>query len=182
MRIIAGRYRRKSLRAPKGHLTRPTTDRTRESLFSLVTSRLDLDGARVLDLFAGTGALGLEALSRGAATVTFVETKPPVLKVARENAASLDVGAACAFVRSDAVSYIERYQGPPFDLILADPPYDLERMAEMPELALPHVLPHGLFVLEHDSRIFFDEHPRLDTSRRYGRTVVTIFRPPAEDA
>lgn len=180
MRIIAGRLKRQTLKAPKGHLTRPTSDRTRESIFNLLESRLDLDGADVLDLFAGTGALGLEAISRGAASVTFVENQSRVLKVARQNAADLDVADHGWFLRSDAVSYLRRYSGPPYDIILADPPYSLEAMARMPELALPHLKPHGVFVLEHDSRIFFDDHPNLDTHRAYGRTIVSVFRPSAE--
>lgn len=177
MRIIAGRFRRRPLRAPKGHLTRPTTDRARESIFNLVESRLDLHGADVLDLFAGTGAMGLEALSRGAAAVTFVEKTSRVLKFARENAAELAVDDACAFLRSDAFSYLERYSGPPFDLIFADPPYHIEQLGRLPDLALPHLKPDGLFVLEHDTRIFFDDHPALDTSRPYGRTIASLFRP-----
>lgn len=175
MRIIAGRLRRRSLRAPKGRLTRPTTDRTRESLFNLVESRLSLSGAEVLDLFAGTGALGLEAISRGAARVTFIENSGAVLKYARENAADLEVEDACAFIRGDVVSYLERYGGPSFDLILADPPYALEALPRLPELALPHLKAHGLFVLEHDVRHHFEEHPHLETSRPYGRTIVSVF-------
>ena len=175
MRIIAGRLRRRSLQAPKGHLTRPTSDRTRESLFNLVESRMDLDGADVLDLFAGTGALGFEALSRGAAAATFVEANPLVLKVARKNAAALDVEIACAFLRADAVAYVQRYSGPPFDLVLADPPYELDDLPRLPDLVLPHLRPGGLFVLEHDKRHRFDAHPHLDTSRPYGRTIVSVF-------
>ena len=176
MRIIAGRLRRRTLRAPKGLLTRPTTDRVREALFNLIESRLALDEAVVLDLFAGTGSLGLEAVSRGAAAATFVEQQARVLKVARQNADALDVADLCWFFRADAVAYLEHYNGPPFDLILADPPYDLEALPRLPDLALPHLNPGGLFVLEHDARLAFDTHPRLDTSRPYGRTVVSVFR------
>ncbi|RMH56708.1 MAG: 16S rRNA (guanine(966)-N(2))-methyltransferase RsmD [Bacteroidetes bacterium] len=183
MRIIAGHLRRQPLKAPRGHLTRPTSDRTRESLFNLVASRLALQGADVLDLFAGTGALGLEAISRGALAATFVERNGAVLKYTRRNAIDLGVAEACAFVRADAVAYLERYNGPPFDLILADPPYDLEGLARLPDLALPHLRPHGLFVLEHDTRHDFEDHPALDTSRAYGRTIVSVFRPvPPADA
>ncbi len=182
MRIIAGRLRRRSLSAPKGHLTRPTSDRTRESIFNLLESRLALDDADVLDLFAGTGALGLEALSRGAVAVTFVEQASQVLKYARRNADDLGVADACGFLRADAVGYLERYSGPPYDLILADPPYDLDALARLPDLALPHLKPHGLFVLEHDTRLSFDDHPCLDTSRPYGRTIVSVFRAPPGEA
>ncbi|GIV59663.1 RsmD family RNA methyltransferase [Rhodocaloribacter litoris] len=176
MRIIAGRLRRRSLRAPAGHLTRPTTDRTRESLFHLVESRLDLEGADVLDLFAGTGALGFEALSRGGRAVTFVEHDGRVLRYTRQNAEDLDVLESCTFLRADAVTYLQRYDGPPFDLILADPPYTLPAIPRLPGLALPHLKPGGLFVLEHDRRHRFTDHPALDTSRPYGRTTVSVFR------
>jgi len=180
MRIIAGRLRRRPLRAPRGYLTRPTSDRTRESLFNLLESRVALDGADVLDLFGGTGALGLEAVSRGAQAVTFVEQQSRVLKYARQNAADLEVADVCWFLRADAVGYLERYSGPPYDVIFADPPYDLEAMARLPGLALPHVKPHGAFVLEHDKRISFEGHPNLDTSRSYGRTLVSVFLPGAK--
>lgn len=175
MRIIGGRLQRRTLKSPKGHLTRPTSARTRESIFNLVESRLDLVDADVLDLFAGTGALGLEAISRGAGRVTFVETQGRVLGISRENAEDLEVDDQCWFLRADAVTYLERYSGPPFDVIFADPPYDLEEMHRMPDLGIVPLKPHGLFVLEHDSRIFFDDHPHLDTSRPYGRTIVSIF-------
>ncbi len=181
MRIIAGTYRRHTLKAPSGHATRPTTDRTREALFNLVVSRLPLGEAHVLDLFAGTGALGLEAVSRGAAHVTFVEQQGAVLRYARENAEALGVEDQGLFLQQDAVAFLERYSGPPFDLIMADPPYELAAMARLPGLALPHVRPHGLFTLEHDTRIFFDEHPALETSRPYGRTIVSVFRPLMEE-
>jgi len=181
MRIIAGRYARRKLLSPKGHLTRPTMSQTREALFHLVSSRLSLEGVDVLDLFAGTGALGLEALSRGAESSSFVEIDGRVLKFARRNAEELGVTEKCMFIRTDAVTFLQRYSGPPFSLILADPPYDLSAMERMPAIALPHVTTDGLFVLEHDKRIFFDEHPNLDTSRPYGRTYVSVFRPKYAD-
>lgn len=178
MRIISGRFARRELRSPQGHMTRPTMSRTRESLFNLVDSRIYIQDAQVLDLFAGTGALGLEAISRGASSATFVEHDPRVLDVARQNAADLGVEDQCWFIQSDAVDYLRKYGGPPFDLIMADPPYDLEAIPEMPELARPHLTETGLFVLEHDKRYrFTDEMEGFDTSRPYGRTHVTIFRP-----
>lgn len=178
MRIIAGRFRGHTLTSPDGHKTRPSTARTRESLFSLVDARIYLEGAEVLDLFAGTGALGLEAISRGAALVTFVEQNREVLNYARENAERLGVADQCIFLPGDAVEYLRRYNGPPLDLILADPPYKLEAMRELPDLALPHLTPDGVFTLEHSRHHAFDAHPHLTTSRPYGRTVVSLFRPP----
>jgi len=119
MRIIAGEWRGRSIEAPPGMATRPTADRVRETLFSMLASRLgSFEGLRVADLFAGSGALGLEALSRGAVSATFVESDPQAGAVIRRNAEKLGAsfqvlaGSALALPRSD-----------PFDLVFADPPY-----------------------------------------------------------
>lgn len=178
MRIIAGHHGGHGLKSPRGHETRPSTARVRESLFSLVDARIYLDGAEVLDLFAGTGALGLEAISRGATLVTFVEQKGHVLDYARENAERLGVEDKCIFIQADAVDYLRQYSGPELDLIMADPPYTLDAMRELPDLAIPKLHVDGVFTLEHSSHDWFDEHPHLMTSRPYGRTIVSLFRPP----
>src|SRR4051812_6925565 len=120
MRIVAGAWRGRPIEAPAGEVTRPTSDRTREALFSMLASRLGtFEGLRVADLFAGTGALGLEALSRGAAHCTFVETDRKAIEALRPNAAKLGAGE-----RADmrAQSALPPPPGP-FDLILMDPPY-----------------------------------------------------------
>lgn len=121
MRIIAGTWRGRPLVAPKGDTTRPSADRTREALFSMLTSRLGtFAGLRVADLFAGSGALGLEALSRGSASCTFVEQDGAALDALRANIAKL--GATSAEVRAGSVMALP--QAPqPYDLILLDPPY-----------------------------------------------------------
>ena len=175
MRIVGGRLRGHRLRAPKG-ATRPTTDRTREAIFNLAASRLDLGGARVLDLFAGSGALGLEALSRGAASAAFVEQRGAALATLRDNAASLGLTAQCAFHRADVLRFLQRDPDAAYDLVLADPPYALEALGRLPDLALPLLAPDGLLVLEHGADRGFDGHPALETSRRYGQTVVSLFR------
>ncbi|MEO6152717.1 MAG: 16S rRNA (guanine(966)-N(2))-methyltransferase RsmD [Croceibacterium sp.] len=122
MRIIAGEWRRRLLRAPKGDVTRPTADRTRETLFAMLTSRLGtFEGLRVADLFAGSGALGLEALSRGAAHCLFVENEAEALRSLRSNIAALQ-----AQPRSDVEARSVMQLGPArqmYDLILLDPPY-----------------------------------------------------------
>ena len=178
MRIIAGQFGGHGLKSPSGHDTRPSTARVRESLFSLVDARIYLEGAEVLDLFAGTGALGLEAISRGASLVTFVEQKGNVLDYARQNAEKLGVEDKCLFIQADAVEYLREYDGPELDLIMADPPYKLDAMQELPDLAIPKLHVDGVFTLEHSSHDWFDEHPHLMTSRPYGRTIVSLFRPP----
>ncbi|MEM1041590.1 MAG: 16S rRNA (guanine(966)-N(2))-methyltransferase RsmD [Bacteroidota bacterium] len=174
MRIVGGRLRGHRLRAPKG-ATRPTTDRTREAIFNLVQSRLDLAAARVLDLFAGSGALGLEALSRGAAEAVFVEQRGAALRTVRDNAAALGVAEACAFHRADARRFLER-EAARYDLVLADPPYALADLDRLPDLALPRLAPGGLLVLEHSADRSFGQHAALATSRGYGQTVVSLFR------
>ena len=175
MRIIAGELRRRMLKAPKGLLTRPTSDRVKESLFNMLESRIHLNEADVLDLFAGTGSLGLEALSRGASAVTFVESQAAVLKFCRANAADLGVEEACAFFQVDAVSFLNSFRGPTFDVIFADPPYDLPTLPRLPDLAIPLLSDLGVFILEHDQRHSFEEHVQLVTSRVYGRTTVSLF-------
>jgi len=122
MRIIAGEWRGRKLAAPKGDATRPTADRARETLFAMLTSRLgDFEGLQVADLFAGSGALGLEALSRGAASCLFVEQDRAAVDVIRANVATLGAGMRA---RGEAVSVMAlRAAAKPLDLILADPPY-----------------------------------------------------------
>ncbi len=154
---------------------RPTSDRVRESMFNMVGARLDYEDAEVLDLFAGTGALGLEALSRGSENVTFVESNVLVLSCCRNNAESLEVSERCTFLRMDARAYLNQGITTGFDLILADPPYDLPYLEDLPDLAMSHLEPSGLFVLEHNRRCRFPKHPDLETSRTYGRTIVSVF-------
>lgn len=177
MRITGGRLVRRPLAAPRGDATRPTTDRTREALFSALGHRLDLDGARVADLFAGSGALGLEALSRGAAHATLVERHGPTLAVARANAESLGVEGACAFVRADVLAWLGRAGDARFDVVFADPPYALDALPALPALVRPLLAPGGALVLEHDTRHAF---PDAAWTRTWGRTVVSLFD--AEDA
>ncbi|MCT2400647.1 16S rRNA (guanine(966)-N(2))-methyltransferase RsmD [Novosphingobium mangrovi (ex Huang et al. 2023)] len=123
MRIVAGEWRGRKLAAPEGDTTRPTADRTRETLFSMLTSRLgSFEGLKVADLFAGSGALGLEALSRGAAHCLFVDQDAAAIRAIRRNIANLQAQARCD-VRACSVLSL----GPtkePLDLVLLDPPYD----------------------------------------------------------
>ena len=172
MRIIAGAYRGRRIAAPKGIATRPTCDRVREAAFNLIGP---VDGASVLDLFAGSGALGLEALSRGAASVTFVESDKDACRTIADNLAKLRLtGArvACA----DAVWTLRR-ETRSYDLVLVDPPYEawagLEtRLAEH----LPRVLaPDGLLVVETGARTEPALPLPIRTSRRYGSARLTLF-------
>ncbi|MEO0558541.1 MAG: 16S rRNA (guanine(966)-N(2))-methyltransferase RsmD [Bacteroidota bacterium] len=181
MRISGGTWGRRPIEAPPGRGTRPTTDRVREALFSLLDARGVLASSRVIDLFAGSGALGLEALSRGAEHATFVERHGPTLAVARRNAASLDALARSRFVRSDVRAFLGR-EGSPVELVLADPPYDLTWLPELPELVLPRLVPDGVLVVEHDARHQLDTLPGFEQSRTYGGTILSIFCAPSSPA
>ena len=175
MRIIAGTHRGHRIAAPKGLDTRPTSDRVRESAFNLIGP---VDGASVLDLFAGSGAMGLEALSRGAESATFVEADRRAAETIDENLAKLRLTGA-RIVRDDAVRALaaEASAGRKYDLVLVDAPYDLYPELE-PKLAryLPHVLADGgLLVVETGARVEPELPLEQRTSRRYGSARVTLF-------
>lgn len=173
MRIIAGERRGARITAPKGDTTRPTSDRVREAAYNLIGS---VDAAAVLDLFAGSGAMGLEALSRGARRCVFVESDRAACRVINDNLEKLRF--AGALVRQkDAFQALREERGRTYDLIIVDPPYgtwsDLEpRLAE----ALPPLLaPDGLLVVETSSRVEPELPLELVTSRRYGSARITLF-------
>jgi 16S rRNA (guanine966-N2)-methyltransferase len=175
VRIIAGTRRGHKIAAPKGLDTRPTSDRVRESAFNLIGP---VDGASVLDLFAGSGAMGLEALSRGAESATFVEADRRAAETIDENLAKLRLTGA-RIVRDDAVRALaaEASAGRKYDLVLVDPPYDLYPELE-PKLAryLPHVLADGgLLVVETGARVEPELPLEQRTSRRYGSARVTLY-------
>ena len=188
MRITGGTYRSRPLRAPHGIATRPTSDRVREALFSILTARGVVRGARVLDLYAGTGALSLEALSRGATHATLVENGRDALSALRANIDSLNAHADTKVVPLTVERAANSLKGaPPFDLAFADPPYkDVEHAVP---LALAAILgagliaDGGLLVLEHAHR---SPPPAisgvsLDESRSYGDTQLTFYRVATND-
>ncbi len=178
MRITGGRLAGRRLLVPRRDV-RPTADRVRESLFARLG---DLAGRRVLDLFAGSGALGFEALSRGAASVVFVDRSPAVIETLGDNAAALGVTGAVALRRGEASAVLGRLAGtPPFDLVFLDPPYAGDRLAvALRVLAESRLLaPGALVVAESDRR-----HPPAPVKglaaideRRYGETLITWFVP-----
>ena len=155
MRIIAGEWRRRQLKAPPGDATRPTADRTRETLFSMLASRLgSFEGLHVADLFAGSGALGLEALSRGAAQVTFVEQDRRAA-AAIEALASEWREAAASVVCADALAWLAHAaHGTRFDIVLLDPPYDAGLLAAAARALADGGLlaPDGRIYIEHRAR------------------------------
>jgi 16S rRNA (guanine(966)-N(2))-methyltransferase RsmD len=171
LRIVAGRWGGRTLVAPPGRGTRPTSDRVREALFSILGP---LDGLRVLDLFAGSGALGLEALSRGAAQATLVERERAALRALRANVDALEADAEV--VAGDARAFLRsaREQGAQYDLVFLDPPYRAAAGLAQ-ELALAPVLADGARVVgESDRREPLDLDLPLTDERRYGDTLIRI--------
>jgi len=135
-----------------------------------------LEGVSVLDLFAGTGNLGFEAISRGAGKVLFVDVSLAVTQQIQKSASFLGVESQCRVQVSDGAEFIET-TSQVFDVVFADPPYDYARMGELPDLVLSKgiLADGGFFVLEHDRRISFADHEKLLLSRPYGRTIVSVF-------
>ena len=175
MRVIAGSRKGHTIAAPRGRETRPTSDRVRENVFNLVGP---VDGARVLDLFAGSGALGIEALSRGARSCVFVERDPEAARTIERNLDKLRLTGA-RVVRGDALFTVEREAaaGAEYDLVLVDPPYGM--LTEIQPRLARHVPPllaaDGLLVIETDARTEPELPLPVRTSRRYGQTRVTLF-------
>lgn len=173
MRIIAGAWKGRRISAPPGESVRPTGDRVREAWMSMVHPLLP--DARVLDLCAGSGALGLEALSRGAATCDFVEHSPKVLRVIEGNLAALGGHAGAHVLRDDAVRFVQRLSEGAYDMAFADPPYAsgiAEQLAQQ-WIEVPFA---AVFAVEHASSIAM---PAIGETRRYGTTALTFFRLPS---
>ena len=184
MRIVAGRFKGRALAAlgkgdPAAHL-RPTSDRTRESLFNMLAGGRFGDpvtGARVLDLFAGTGALGLEALSRGAAHVTFVDDGTKALGLIRQNIALCSAEAETRIIKRDARK-LPPNEGEAFDLVFLDPPYGkgLGETVMTQVLTQGWIAPDALIVWEESAAITPPDGLSLLDSRRYGDTVISLLR------
>jgi 16S rRNA (guanine966-N2)-methyltransferase len=179
MRIIAGRFRGRVLPGAVGEGVRPATDKVRGAIYNILQNRLDLNGIGVLDLFAGTGSLGFEALSRGAGNVTFVDLARAAVRAIRENAAALGCEDECEISQSDAAGYVSRRIGI-FGLIFADPPYSYERTGELPGMVLASgmLAPGGYLIIEHRKGTAFpgpaDGNPVI--RRAFGSTEVSFFQ------
>lgn len=177
MRIVAGSRKGHRIAAPKGLATRPTGDRVREAAFSLIGP---VEGAAVLDVFAGSGAMGLEALSRGAGSCVFVEQDRDACRVIQANLEKLRLTGAVV-VNRDAAAALrdERAGGRRYDLVLVDPPYgEWERHAPVLAEGLPELLAEsGLVVVETSDRVEPALPLCLVTSRRYGSARITVFSP-----
>ena len=171
MRIVAGRLGGRRLVVPGGRKVRPTADRVREAWMSIIQQALP--GARVLDLYSGSGALGLEALSRGAATADFVEQAAPSLTALRANITALGLEAVTRVHRGDALRFAGQLASGAFDVAFADPPYALDHAAQL--VALFRRTPFArILSIEHRADLDLGG----DDTRRYGDTAITFCHAP----
>ena len=170
LRIIAGRWRGRRIDTPTGAHVRPTGDRVRESWMSIVHH--ELPDARVLDLCSGTGALGLEALSRGAATCDFVDNSPKSLQIIEANIVKVGGHEGANVHRDDALRFVARLGDGAYDVAFADPPYDSGLAEKLAECWLSVPFAH-IFGIEHSADVVLPGDGEL---RRYGSTALTFFR------
>ncbi|MDE1177675.1 MAG: 16S rRNA (guanine(966)-N(2))-methyltransferase RsmD [Edaphobacter sp.] len=166
MRIIAGKYRSRLLEAPRGMTTRPTSDRLRETLFNVIAPRIE--GARFVDLFAGSGAVGIEAISRGANFVWMVENAQPALRAIRENLTSLKIAAGCRVEERSAMGALEGMlkRGEKANIIFLDPPY--ESAEEYVRVLGLLGSERGLALLEEDARVIVEHRAKEALEKSYG--------------
>ncbi|MDO4172412.1 MAG: RsmD family RNA methyltransferase [Prevotellaceae bacterium] len=176
MRIITGLYKGRHFEVPRSIKARPTTDFAKENIFNVLNGYMDFEDATALDLFAGTGSISLELLSRGCGDVVSVEMDrdhAAFIKQCIEKLGTLDH----TLIRGDVFRFIKSCRRQ-FDFIFADPPYALPSLDQIPDKALPLLAPDGIFVLEHGKQYDFSQHPFFIDHRVYGSVNFSIFRKP----
>ena len=177
MRIIRGKYGRRRFDVPTNISARPTTDFARENIFNVIENIADIDGANVLDLFAGTGAVSFEFLSRGAAHVTLVEKATTQYNFIRKVADTLNVRNELTMIKGDALRFLASASSA-FDIVFADPPYDMAGFAEIPDKILNSgaVKDGTLVIIEHNRSHDFSTLPGFMDHREYGSVNFSLFK------
>lgn len=175
MRIITGQYKGRHFEIPRTFKARPTTDFAKENLFNVLRGYVDFDGATALDLFAGTGSISLELVSRGCRRVVSVEADRDHAHFIRQCFDKLGTDRD-VLVRSDVFRFLKK-GGQPFDIVFADPPYALPELPLVPDLVLSGgwLAPGGVFVFEHSRKQDFSGHPRFKEHRSYGSVNFSFF-------
>ncbi len=185
MRITTGAYKGRVIRTVRDLSVRPVTDRVRQTIFNILAHRTTVEGATVLDLFAGSGILGIEALSRGAAHVTFVEQKDEPVRLLEETLRALGCEGSSQVLAMDAAHYLETSSAS-FDIVFADPPYAYELTAGIPSLIFQRNMlrRNGFLLIEHSTDLRFESTQAYTAGpeKRFGRTIVTFFRHPESPA
>ena len=183
MRIITGKYKGREISTIKGPAVRPATERVKSTIYNMLQNRLGLRDTDVLDLFAGSGSLGFEALSRGAKRIIFVDDSGGILDVIEQNAEDLDCIPDCGIVQSDALSYLDKVKEK-FDLIFADPPYAYDLTPEIPRIIFEKMIlkPEGYLIIEHSKHTQFAASGlySMEVQKEFGNTRVSFFIHPKE--
>lgn len=176
MRIITGEYKGRHFDVPRTFKARPTTDFAKENIFNVMNGYVDFEGCKALDLFAGTGSISLELLSRGAQTVVSVELDRDHANFIRQCLKKLD-DDRCALIKGDVFRFIKSCKQQ-FDFIFADPPYALPNLPTIPDLVFENELlaEDGVFVFEHGKQNDFSNHPHFVEHRSYGSVNFSIFK------
>jgi len=176
MRIISGQFKGRRLQVPTNITARPTTDFAKEGLFNLLNNRIDFEGIDVLDLFAGTGSIGIEFISRDCKSVISIEQNERHSAFIRKVCTELKI-TNLSLIKTDVFKFIDTCHAQ-FDMIFADPPYELVQLAQIPDLIFAKKLlkEDGLFVLEHSSKNNFDQHPHFVDHRNYGNVNFSFFQ------
>jgi len=177
LRIISGKYKGRHFKPSKNFKARPTTDFAKENLFNILANYVDFENLNVLDLFAGTGSIGFEFLSRGVCKVTSVEKNIKHLQFLKKISNELEV-SNIKIVKADVFRFLEKTQER-YDIIFADPPYQLDGIKKLPSLILQNNLleEDGILIIEHSRQTHFNNLPSFSELRTYGSVNFSIFRP-----
>lgn len=179
MRIVGGIRRRRQIVPPRNFRARPTTDFAKENLFNVLQNLYDLESVEVLDLFSGTGSISYEFASRGARRVVSVEMNPLHQRFIADTARELGFSQIQS-IKTNVFVYLKSMAGDEaFDIVFADPPYDMEGVEQLPELVLggDFVREEGIFILEHSAEKNFSDYPNFYQQRSYGSVQFSFFRP-----
>jgi 16S rRNA (guanine(966)-N(2))-methyltransferase RsmD len=175
VRIISGKYKGKTISAPKNLPVRPTTDFAKEALFNILSNEFSIEELDVLDLFSGTGNIAFEFASRGAKKILCIDQNYNCVSFIKRIKRELNIAQLSVF-RNDVFKYLKQYKQP-FDIIFADPPYDLENINNIPQLVFENDLlnKNGWLIVEHDKHTNLSELPHFVTLRKYGNVNFSIF-------
>jgi 16S rRNA (guanine(966)-N(2))-methyltransferase RsmD len=182
VRIISGTHRGRQLFPDKHFQARPTTDFAKENLFNVLSHAIEIEGARVLDLFSGTGSISYEFASRGAGKIIAIESNYHHFAFIKHTAVELGFNNIKAY-KTDAFLACKKLKGTPFDIIFADPPYDLPELARLPGAIFDNDLlaPDGIAIIEHPGSVDFSTDPRFSARRHYGSVNFSLFKMEGKD-
>ena len=176
MRIISGKYKGKTINAPKNLPVRPTTDYAKEGLFNILTNEFDLEEIEILDLFSGTGNIAFEFASRGAKKIRSIDQNHHCVSFIKKTSKSLNCNQITVF-RNDVFKYLKQYSQS-FDIIFADPPYNMPETAQIPDLVFKNQLlnKNGWLIIEHDKHTDLSDYNNFVILRKYGNVNFSIFQ------